>query len=298
MVQAQWPEQQDATEETIPEAVLREAEETIEAAWERAQGGAPVSGDRTLEDAVFWTLRHLDGGDLRVATRSAAGDWATHEWIKKAILLWFRISQSSLVGPMPCDGFDKIPSKFEAWTESRFTRARIRVVPPSAVRYSAYLGEDVVVMPAFINVGAHVGAGTMVDSWATVGSCAQIGKRCHISAGACIAGVLEPPQARPVIVEDDCFIGAASVIAEGVIVEERAVVSAGVVIDASTPVVDSTTGVIYRGRVPAGAVVKSGVIPLGDKHLGAPLARCAVISKQADERTRAKTSINALLRPP
>lgn len=276
--------------------LLCDATAIIENGWTRVQAGEPVWGDLDLVDAITTTLRRLDAGELRVATQDAPGNWTTHEWIKKALLLSFRVSQSVLMGPTDSPGYDKVPSKFGDWDEARFHKARIRVVPPATVRYSAYLADGVVIMPSFVNVGAHIGADTMIDSWATVGSCAQVGERCHISAGACIAGVLEPAQASPVVIEDRCFIGAGSVIAEGVIVEEGAVVSAGVAIDASTPIIDGETGRIHRGRVPTYSVIKSGILPTSGTDTWSPLVRCAVMVKQVDERTRSKTSINDLLR--
>lgn len=276
--------------------LLSDAAAIIADGWTRMQAGEPVWADLELVETISATLSRLDTGDIRVATQDAPGQWTTHQWIKKALLLSFRVSQAVVMGPTDWPGYDKVPFKFGDWDEDRFRAARIRIVPPASVRYSAYLAEGVVIMPAFVNVGAHIGSETMIDSWATVGSCAQVGERCHIAAGACIAGVLEPAQAGPVVIEDRCFIGAGSVIAEGVIVEEGAVVSAGVAIDASTPIVDAATGRVHRGRVPTYSVIKSGVLPTASADLSSALVRCAVMVKQVDERTRSKTSINDLLR--
>jgi len=269
----------------------------IEALWERRDTlGPSTAGD--AREAVEAALEALDSGRLRVATREASG-WVVHEWLKKAVLLSFRLNDSA---PMPGAGgapaYDKVPLKFEGWDEERFREAGFRAVPGAVVRRSAYIAPGAILMPSFVNVGAHVGAGTMIDTWATVGSCAQVGANCHISGGTGLGGVLEPLQAGPVIIEDDCFIGARSEVAEGVVVERGSVLSMGVFLGASTRIVDRATGEVFLGRVPAYSVVVPGSLPgkaLPDGSPGPALA-CAVIVKRVDERTRAKTSINELLR--
>jgi 2,3,4,5-tetrahydropyridine-2-carboxylate N-succinyltransferase len=248
--------------------------------------------------AVETALGLLDSGAARVAEPTASG-WVVHEWLKKAVLLSFRLADSA---PMPGAGgapvYDKVPMKFEGWGENRFRDAGFRAVPGAVVRRSAYVAPGVVLMPSFVNVGAYVGKGTMIDTWATVGSCAQVGANCHISGGVGIGGVLEPLQAAPVIIEDDCFIGARSEVVEGVIVERGSVLSMGVFIGASTKIVDRASGEVFYGRVPAYSVVVPGSLPgkpLPDGSSGPNLA-CAVIVKHVDAQTRAKTSINELLR--
>ncbi len=269
----------------------------IDALWERREGlSAAASGDdRAIVDEA---LDGLDRGALRVA--SPAGDgWVVHQWLKKAVLLSFRLNDSVATGGVgAAPAYDKVPQKFEGWGASRFVAAGFRAVPGAIVRRSAYVAPGVVLMPSFVNVGAYVDRGAMVDTWATVGSCAQIGRNVHISGGAGIGGVLEPLQADPVIIEDDCFIGARSEVAEGVRVERGAVLAMGVFLGASTKIIDRATGEVFVGRVPAYAVVVPGALPgraLPDGAPGPSLA-CAVIVKRVDERTRAKTSINELLR--
>ncbi|GBQ15671.1 2,3,4,5-tetrahydropyridine-2,6-dicarboxylate N-succinyltransferase [Swaminathania salitolerans] len=266
----------------------------IESLWERRDTlNAHTEGE--ARDAIEHVLSALDEGRLRVAEPGKEG-WVVHEWLKKAVLLSFRITDSRVAergcGGVP--GFDKVPLKFDGWDQFRFAEAGFRAVPGAIVRRSAYIAPGVVLMPSFVNVGARVDRGTMVDTWATVGSCAQIGKNVHISGGAGIGGVLEPLQAAPVIIEDDCFIGARSEVAEGVIVERGSVLSMGVFIGASTKVVDRATGEIFMGRVPAYSVVVPGTLP--GRTPDAPHLACAVIVKRVDERTRSKTSINELLR--
>jgi 2,3,4,5-tetrahydropyridine-2,6-dicarboxylate N-succinyltransferase len=269
----------------------------IEDIWQRREhlSARTTGADRT---AVDQALDLLDRGAARVAEPGPQG-WVVHEWLKKAVLLSFRLTDSApLPGPGGAPVFDKVPVKFAGWLEADFQRAGFRAVPGAVVRRSAYIAPGVVLMPSFVNVGAHVGAGTMIDTWATVGSCAQIGANCHISGGVGIGGVLEPLQASPVVIEDDCFIGARSEVAEGVIVERGSVVSMGVFLGASTKIVDRTTGETFIGRVPAYSVVVPGTLPgrpLPDGTPG-PSLYCAVIVKRVDERTRAKTSINELLR--
>ena len=260
--------------------------------------GASTKGP--VRDAVEATLDLLDRGAARVAERGANGHWQVNQWLKKAVLLSFRLNDMSVIagGPGKAAWWDKVASKFDGWNDARFREAGFRAVPNCVVRRSAYIAPGVVLMPSFVNLGAYVDAGTMVDTWATVGSCAQIGKKCHISGGAGIGGVLEPLQAGPVIVEDNCFIGARSEVAEGVIVREGSVLSMGVFIGASTRIVDRKTGETYQGEVPAYSVVVPGSLPGKPTKAGtpAPSLYCAVIVKRVDEKTRAKTSINELLR--
>ncbi len=270
----------------------------IERAWdERATIGPQTEGE--IRDAVEEALAALDRGELRVAEKKD-GQWITHQWLKKAVLLSFRLEGMRTIpgGPGGTSWWDKVPPKFAGWDEARFEEAGFRAVPGAIVRKSAYIAPGVVLMPCFVNVGARVDRGTMIDTWATVGSCAQIGKNCHISGGAGIGGVLEPLQANPVIVEDDVFIGARAEVVEGVIVEEGAVLAMGTFIGASTKIVDRTTGEIFTGRVPAGSVVVPGSLPgnpLPDGRPG-PSLYCAVIIKRVDAKTRARTAINELLR--
>jgi 2,3,4,5-tetrahydropyridine-2-carboxylate N-succinyltransferase len=270
---------------------------SIERLWEERQGiGAGTKGE--ARDQVEAALEALDRGELRVAEPTPAG-WVVHDWLKKAVLLSFRLNDSV---PMPGDGgapvYDKVPLKTEGWGANRFAEAGFRAVPGSVVRRSAYVAPGVILMPSFVNVGAYVGEGTMVDTWATVGSCAQVGKNCHLSGGVGLGGVLEPLQANPTIVEDDCFIGARSEVVEGVIVERGSVLAMGVFISGSTKIVDRTTGQVITGRVPAYSVVVPGTLPgkpLPDGSPGPALA-CAVIVKRVDAQTRSKTAINDLLR--
>ncbi|MGE0045258.1 MAG: 2,3,4,5-tetrahydropyridine-2,6-dicarboxylate N-succinyltransferase [Hyphomonadaceae bacterium] len=271
-------------------------EQAIESAWERRDTLTPQSKGADAE-AVEAAIDLLDSGQARVATRSADGAWATHQWLKKAVLLSFRIAPNTLIpgGPQGAHWWDKVPSKFEGWSENTFAAAGFRAVPGAIVRRGAHIAKNAVLMPSFVNIGAYVDESTMVDTWATVGSCAQIGKNVHISGGAGIGGVLEPLQANPTIIEDNCFIGARSEVAEGVIVREGAVLSMGVFISASTKIVDRKTGETFRGEVPAYSVVVPGTMP--DPHdAGAPSLACAVIVKRVDAQTRSKTSINDLLR--
>ena len=271
---------------------------TIDSAWEdRETIGIDTTGG--IRDAVDGAIEMLDSGQARVAEKSGGG-WRVNQWLKKAVLLSFRLNDMAPLtgGPGGANWFDKVPSKFQGWDEARFREAGFRAVPNCIVRHSAYIAPGVILMPCFVNLGAYVDSGTMIDTWATVGSCAQIGKDCHISGGAGTGGVLEPLQADPVIIEDNCFIGARSEVAEGVIVEQGAVLSMGVYIGASTKIVDRATGEIHFGRVPAYSVVVPGSMPGKDLPDGTPGPGlyCAVIVKQVDEKTRSKTSINDLLR--
>lgn len=273
-------------------------ESVVNQAWEiRDEISTETGGD--VRAAVEKTLTALDRGQLRVAEK-VAGTWHVNQWAKKAVLLSFRLNPMQVIEGAPSrpshntHWWDKVPSKFEGWGAPNFREAGFRAVPGCVVRHSAYIGPDVVLMPSFVNLGAYVDEGTMVDTWSTIGSCAQIGKHCHISGGVGIGGVLEPLQAGPVIIEDNCFIGARSEIAEGVIVEEGAVISMGVFIGASTKIVDRESGEIFRGRVPAYSVVVPGTLPNEDPKK--PSLYCAVIVKKVDEQTRSKTGVNEILR--
>ena len=270
----------------------------IEAAWERRDTVTPASSD--VREVVDAALELLDNGQARVAEPDGQGGWQVNQWLKKAVLLSFRLNDNEVVpgGAAGAPAFDKVPSKFSGWGENRFREAGFRVVPGAVVRRGSHIGKGVVLMPSFVNIGAHVGDGTMVDTWATVGSCAQIGKNVHLSGGVGIGGVLEPLQAGPVVIEDNCFIGARSEVVEGVRVCEGAVLSMGVFIGASTKIVDRATGEVHIGRVPPYAVVVPGSMPgkpLPDGTPG-PSLYCAVIVKTVDAQTRAKTAINELLR--
>ena len=264
----------------------------IEEAWERRE--SIDSKDRAVGEAVEAAILRLDSGEERVAEK-VDGQWRVNQWLKKAVLLSFRLNPMEAIagGPGGATWWDKVPSKVLGWGPESFSQAAFRAVPGAIVRRGAHIAPGAVLMPSFVNIGAYVGEGTMVDTWATVGSCAQIGRNVHISGGTGIGGVLEPLQAGPVIIEDNCFIGARSEVAEGVIVEEGAVISMGVFIGASTKIVDRASGEVFYGRVPAYSVVVPGTLP-SDK--GGPSLACAVIVKRVDERTRSKTSINELLR--
>jgi 2,3,4,5-tetrahydropyridine-2-carboxylate N-succinyltransferase len=271
---------------------MQKLQSTIEQAWEDQARLAPGSVPAKIGKAVAQVLDALDAGRLRVAEK-INGAWHTHQWIKKAVLLSFRIEDNRPVRAGSLQFYDKVRTKFERYDRKQFERGGFRVVPPAVARRGAYIAKNVVLMPSYVNVGAYVDEGTMVDTWATVGSCAQIGKNVHLSGGVGIGGVLEPLQANPTIVEDNCFIGARSEIVEGVIVEENAVISMGVFIGASTRIFDRASGQILYGRVPAGSVVVPGTLPSADGKYG---LYCAVIVKKVDAQTRAKTAINELLR--
>ena len=262
-------------------------------AWEQRAEINPSNGTAELRDAVSHVIAGLDDGSMRVAQKTGA-DWVVNQWIKKAVLLSFRLENNSV---MTSDGtmqfYDKVPTKFASYTADDFARGGFRVVPPAVARRGSFIAKNVVLMPSYVNIGAYVDEGAMVDTWATVGSCAQIGKNVHLSGGVGIGGVLEPMQANPTIIEDNCFIGARSEIVEGVIVEENSVISMGVYIGQSTKIYDRATGEVTYGRVPAGSVVVSGNLPSED---GTYSLYCAVIVKRVDAKTRAKTGINELLR--
>jgi 2,3,4,5-tetrahydropyridine-2,6-dicarboxylate N-succinyltransferase len=272
---------------------IAQLKSVVESAFDQRDSISASTGGE-VRKAVDSALELLDSGEVRVA-EPRDGNWVVNEWLKKAVLLSFRLNDMSVIpgGPGGAAWWDKVPSKFEGWGENRFRASGFRTVPGAIVRRSAYIAPGVVLMPSFVNLGAYVGEGTMVDTWATVGSCAQIGKRCHISGGAGIGGVLEPLQAGPVVIEDDCFIGARAEVAEGVVVRQGSVLSMGVYLGASTRIVDRASGKVSYGEVPPYSVVVSGSMPGAS---GGPSLYCAVIVKRVDERTRAKTSINELLR--
>ena len=271
---------------------MQQYQQIIEEAWENRASLQPGTAPAKVGEAVGFILNELDEGRLRVAEK-ISGEWVTHQWLKKAVLLSFRLEDNQ-----PMDGgalrfYDKVPTKFANYDAEKFARGGFRVVPPATARRGSFIGRNVVLMPSYVNIGAYVDEGTMVDTWATVGSCAQIGKNVHLSGGAGIGGVLEPLQANPTIIEDGCFIGARAEVAEGVIVREGAVLAMGVYLSASTKIVDRATGGVFRGEVPAYSVVVPGALP--DPN-GGPSLYCAVIVKRVDAQTRAKTGVNELLR--
>jgi len=269
-----------------------ELQQTIEQAWEDRASLKPGSAPARIGDAVAHVLGELDQGTLRVAEK-IEGQWTTHQWIKKAVLLSFRLEDNALMDNGPMRYFDKVPTKFANYDVHQFEQGGFRVVPPAVARRGSFIGKNVVLMPSYVNIGAYVGEGTMVDTWATVGSCAQIGKHVHLSGGVGIGGVLEPLQANPTIIGDNCFIGARSEVVEGVIVEDNCVISMGVYISQSTKIYDRATGEVTYGRVPEGSVVVSGNLPSAD---GKYSLYCAVIVKRVDAQDPCKTSINELLR--
>jgi 2,3,4,5-tetrahydropyridine-2-carboxylate N-succinyltransferase len=278
---------------------MTDLQATIEAAWD-ARDTLGLATQGNVREAVETALEGLDNGSYRVAERDPSGSWQVNQWLKKAVLLSFRLNDMELIdgGPGGARWWDKVPSKFTGWGENRFREAGFRAVPGSIVRRGAFISKGAVLMPSFVNIGAYVGEGSMVDAWATVGSCAQIGANVHLSGGAGIGGVLEPLQAGPVVIEDGAFIGARAEVAEGVIVREGAVLSMGVYLGASTKIVDRATGEVFIGEVPPYAVVVPGALPgkpLPDGSPG-PSLYCAVIVKRVDAKTRAKTGINELLR--
>ena len=271
---------------------MSQLQNTIEQAWEGRTELSPRAAPADVRDAVAHVLAELDAGRLRVAEK-LDGQWTVHQWVKKAVLLSFRLEDNVPVGAGSLQFYDKVPTKFGTFDAADFARGGYRVVPPAVARRGAFIGRNVVLMPSYVNIGAYVDEGTMVDTWATVGSCAQIGRNVHLSGGVGIGGVLEPLQANPTIIEDNCFIGARSEVVEGVIVEENSVLSMGVFIGQSTKIYDRTTGDVLYGRVPAGSVVVPGSLPSSDGKVN---LYCAVIVKRVDAKTRAKTGINELLR--
>jgi 2,3,4,5-tetrahydropyridine-2-carboxylate N-succinyltransferase len=271
---------------------MEQAQRIIDQAWEERAGLSPGKAPQPLREAIEFALVGLDAGTLRVAEKRD-GQWLTHQWLKKAVLLSFRLEDNRVLPGGFTSYYDKVPAKFAAYDAAAFGRGGFRVVPPAMARRGCYVAKNVVLMPSYVNIGAYVDEGTMVDTWATVGSCAQIGKNVHLSGGVGIGGVLEPVQANPVIIEDNCFIGARSEVVEGVIIEENSVLSMGVFLGQSTKIFDRETGEVSYGRVPAGSVVVAGNLPAAD---GSHSLYCAVIVKQVDAKTRSKTSINDLLR--
>ncbi|MDX1431426.1 MAG: 2,3,4,5-tetrahydropyridine-2,6-dicarboxylate N-succinyltransferase [Gammaproteobacteria bacterium] len=271
---------------------MEAARDVIEKAWDERAKLSPATASAELKRAVESAVEGLDSGRLRVAERRQ-GEWVTHQWLKMAVLLSFRLEDNRVIDGGATRYFDKVPAKYAAYDAAAFAATGTRVVPPAMARRGAFIARNVVLMPSYVNIGAYVDEGTMVDTWATVGSCAQIGKNVHLSGGVGIGGVLEPIQANPVIIEDNCFIGARSEVVEGVIVEENSVLSMGVYIGQSTKIFDRESGEILYGRVPSGSVVVPGTMPSGDRSCA---LYCAVIVKRVDAKTRAKTSLNDLLR--
>ncbi|MFP1729376.1 2,3,4,5-tetrahydropyridine-2,6-dicarboxylate N-succinyltransferase [Lonsdalea quercina] len=271
---------------------MQQLQNVIETAFERRAEITPANADTVTREAVNQAINLLDSGALRVAEK-IDGQWVTHQWLKKAVLLSFRINENRIIDGNETRYYDKVPMKFANYDEARFQREGFRVAPPASVRQGAFIARNTVLMPSYVNIGAYVDEGTMVDTWVTVGSCAQIGKNVHLSGGVGIGGVLEPLQANPTIIEDNCFIGARSEVVEGVIVEEGSVISMGVFISQSTRIYDRETGEVHFGRVPAGSVVVSGNMPSKD---GSHSLYCAVIVKKVDAKTRGKVGINELLR--
>jgi 2,3,4,5-tetrahydropyridine-2-carboxylate N-succinyltransferase len=270
-----------------------ELQDIIDLAWEGRAALNPANADPKIREAVDTVVNELNTGRLRVAERQGVGQWTVHQWLKKAVLLSFRLSDNRLMHSGDLAFYDKVQTKFSHLDEQQMRATGVRVVPPAVARHGSFVGKGAVLMPSYVNIGAYVDEGTMVDTWATVGSCAQIGKNVHLSGGVGIGGVLEPLQANPTIIEDNCFIGARSEVVEGVIVEENSVISMGVYIGQSTKIYDRATGQVSYGRIPAGSVVVSGNLPSSD---GKYSLYCAVIVKRVDAQTRAKTSINELLR--
>ena len=269
-------------------------ETLINDAWEQRTSFSATNRPQELADAVDAVISQLNNGSLRVATQQGVGQWTVHQWVKKAVLLSFRLNDNALMRAGELGFFDKVKTKFSHLSEAEMKASGVRVVPPAVARRGSYIAKGAVLMPSYVNIGAYVGENSMIDTWATVGSCAQVGKNVHISGGVGLGGVLEPLQANPTIIEDNCFIGARSEVVEGVIVEENSVISMGVYIGQSTPIYDRATGEVSYGRVPAGSVVISGSLP---KDGGAYSLYAAVIVKRVDAQTRAKTSLNDLLRP-
>jgi 2,3,4,5-tetrahydropyridine-2-carboxylate N-succinyltransferase len=274
-------------------SMTQQLQTLIDAAWEDRANLSVKSAPQEVRDAVEHVISQLNSGDLRVATREAVGQWTTHQWIKKAVLLSFRLKDNVIMRAGDLGFYDKVQTKFAHLDEEAMKATGVRVVPPAVARRGSFLGKGVILMPSYVNIGAYVDEGTMVDTWATVGSCAQIGKNVHLSGGVGIGGVLEPMQAGPTIIEDNCFIGARSEVVEGVIVEENSVISMGVYLGQSTPIYDRATDTVTYGRIPSGSVVISGSLPKND---GKYSLYAAIIVKRVDAQTRAKTSLNDLLR--
>jgi len=265
----------------------------IDTAWDNRASINSANASQEVRDAVEHVISEMNAGRMRVATRQAVGQWTTHQWIKKAVLLSFRLKDNEVIKAGDLGFYDKVPTKFAHLSEEEMKASGVRVVPPAVARRGSYIAKGAILMPSYVNIGAYVDEGTMVDTWATVGSCAQVGKNVHLSGGVGLGGVLEPVQANPTIIEDNCFIGARSEVVEGVIVEENSVISMGVYIGQSTKIYDRATGEVTYGRIPSGSVVVSGNLPSAD---GKYSLYCAVIVKRVDAQTRAKTSLNDLLR--
>jgi 2,3,4,5-tetrahydropyridine-2-carboxylate N-succinyltransferase len=274
--------------------MTQQLQQTIDAAWENRATISPKSAPKEVAEAVEHVISALNKGEMRVATRESVGKWTVHQWIKKAVLLSFRLKDNELMKAGDLGFYDKVQTKFAHLTAEEMAATGVRVVPPAVARRGSFIAKGAILMPSFVNIGAYVDEGTMVDTWATVGSCAQVGKNVHLSGGVGLGGVLEPLQANPTIIEDNCFIGARSEVVEGVIVEENSVISMGVYLGQSTPIYDRSTGEISYGRIPAGSVVISGSLP---KDGGKYNLYAAIIVKRVDAQTRAKTSLNDLLRP-
>ena len=281
------------TQDNLNSNQLAALQATIDAAWEDRASLSPKAAPKEVLDAVEQTIAQLNSGKLRVATRQGVGQWTTHQWIKKAVLLSFRLKDNQLMRAGELGFFDKVQTKFAHLSEQEMRATGVRVVPPAVARRGSFIAKGAILMPSYVNIGARVGEGTMVDTWACVGSCAQVGNNVHLSGGVGLGGVLEPLQANPTIIEDNCFIGARSEIVEGVIVEENSVISMGVYIGQSTPIYDREADTVSYGRIPAGSVVVSGNLP---KAGGKYSLYCAVIVKRVDAKTRATTSLNDLLR--
>ena len=273
--------------------MTQQLQQTIDAAWDDRANLSPAQAPAEVREAVEHVISELNNGHLRVATREAVGQWTVHQWIKKAVLLSFRLKDNEQIQAGSLGFYDKVQTKFSHLSAAELKEAGVRIVPPAVARRGSYIAKGAILMPSYVNIGAYVGEGTMVDTWATVGSCAQIGANVHLSGGVGIGGVLEPLQAGPTIIEDNCFIGARSEVVEGVVIEENSVLSMGVYIGQSTPIYDRTTGEVTYGRVPAGSVVISGTLP---KDNGKYSLYAAIIVKRVDAQTRAKTSLNDLLR--
>jgi 2,3,4,5-tetrahydropyridine-2-carboxylate N-succinyltransferase len=273
--------------------MTQQLQRLIDTAWEDRASLSPASAPKEIVDAVEHVIAELNVGALRVATRESVGQWTVHQWIKKAVLLSFRLKDNETIKAGDLAFFDKVPTKFAHLSAQEMAATGVRVVPPAVARRGSFIAKGAILMPSYVNIGAYVGEGSMVDTWATVGSCAQVGKNVHLSGGVGLGGVLEPLQANPTIIEDNCFIGARSEVVEGVIVEENSVISMGVYLGQSTPIYDRTTGEVSYGRIPAGSVVISGSLP---KDGGRYSLYAAIIVKRVDAQTRAKTSLNDLLR--
>ncbi|MEY3626494.1 MAG: 2,3,4,5-tetrahydropyridine-2,6-dicarboxylate N-succinyltransferase [Limnohabitans sp.] len=273
--------------------MTQQLQSIIDTAWDNRATLSPAAAPKEVKDAVEHVIAELNAGRLRVATRQAVGQWTVHQWIKKAVLLSFRLKDNEVIKAGQLGFYDKVPTKFAHLDEAQMKASGVRVVPPAVARRGSFIAKGAILMPSYVNIGAYVDEGTMVDTWATVGSCAQVGKNVHLSGGVGLGGVLEPLQANPTIIEDNCFIGARSEVVEGVIVEENSVISMGVYIGQSTKIYDRATGEVTYGRIPAGSVVVSGNLPSAD---GKYSLYCAVIVKRVDAQTRAKTSLNDLLR--